>query len=318
MVISGLPDAVSQQLRGLDGARTRAQVLAAAPDGQRELLRTVLAELSRAGLVDDAVPAGTAPTAEATRLATDTAAWALRTGRSSAGIASRRSRSQVVVHGDGRVAPALGCLLAAAGVGWVHVATSGTVRPEDCGTGYLAADIGTSRALAAREALHRASASVRTAPVPAGTVPDLAIVTDTAVPDPTLVSTLTAAGTAHLTVRVREGTGWVGPLVVPGRTSCLRCLDLHRTERDPCWPRVAAQLAASPQAAELNATQAAAAFAAGPALRYLDGDGDALWNSMIELDPVHGVLGRRSWQPHPACGCQNLAAARVSAQQAAR
>ena len=36
----------------------------------------------------------------------------------------------------------------------------------------------------------------------------------------------------------------VGPLVVPGRSACLRCLELHRTDRDPGWPGVAAQLAA--------------------------------------------------------------------------
>ena len=30
-------------------------------------------------------------------------------------------------------------------------------------------------------------------------------------------------GVAHLPVRVRDGTGLVGPLVIPGQTSCLGC-----------------------------------------------------------------------------------------------
>ena len=34
----------------------------------------------------------------------------------------------------------------------------------------------------------------------------------------------------------------VGPLVLPGATPCLTCLDLHRVDRDRGWPVVAAQL----------------------------------------------------------------------------
>jgi nicotinamidase-related amidase len=41
---------------------------------------------------------------------------------------------------------------------------------------------------------------------------------------------------------VRDGTGLVGPLVIPGVTSCLRCADLHRSDRDAAWPALAAQL----------------------------------------------------------------------------
>ena len=38
------------------------------------------------------------------------------------------------------------------------------------------------------------------------------------------------------------GQGLVGPLVVPGVTSCLTCADLHRADRDSAWPAVAMQL----------------------------------------------------------------------------
>ena len=36
--------------------------------------------------------------------------------------------------------------------------------------------------------------------------------------------------------------GVVGPLVIPGLTSCLRCADLHRRDRDPAWHALAVQL----------------------------------------------------------------------------
>lgn len=57
---------------------------------------------------------------------------------------------------------------------------------------------------------------------------DLVLLSDFLVADPRVVHDLHAAKVAHLPVRVRDGTGLVGPLVIPGVTSCLRCADMHR------------------------------------------------------------------------------------------
>lgn len=50
---------------------------------------------------------------------------------------------------------------------------------------------------------------------------DLVVLTDYLVPEPRIVRDLQAEGIAHLPVRVRDGTGLVGPLVMPGVSSCL-------------------------------------------------------------------------------------------------
>ncbi|GAA4967210.1 hypothetical protein GCM10023238_38900 [Streptomyces heliomycini] len=50
-----------------------------------------------------------------------------------------------------------------------------------------------------------------------------------------------SSGTPHLYAGVVEGTGVVGPLVLPGETGCAGCLQQDRTDRDPVWPRLAAQ-----------------------------------------------------------------------------
>ncbi len=71
---------------------------------------------------------------------------------------------------------------------------------------------------------------------------DLAVLTDFLVSDPRVVRDLHATGVPHLPVRVRDGVGLVGPLVIPGMTSCLGCADLHRSDRDAAWPALAAQL----------------------------------------------------------------------------
>ena len=67
---------------------------------------------------------------------------------------------------------------------------------------------------------------------------DLVVLSDYLVADPRIVRDLHEQGVAHLLVRVRDGIGLVGPLVIPGVTSCLGCADLHRSDRDAAWPAV--------------------------------------------------------------------------------
>jgi hypothetical protein len=50
---------------------------------------------------------------------------------------------------------------------------------------------------------------------------DLVVLSDYLVADPRMVRDLHSQGVPHLAVRVRDGTGLVGPLVIPGVTSCL-------------------------------------------------------------------------------------------------
>jgi hypothetical protein len=52
---------------------------------------------------------------------------------------------------------------------------------------------------------------------------DLVVLSDNLVADPRMLRDLHNQRVAHLAVRVRDGTGLVGPLVVPGITSCLGC-----------------------------------------------------------------------------------------------
>ncbi len=50
---------------------------------------------------------------------------------------------------------------------------------------------------------------------------DLVVLSDNLVADPRILRDLHSQGVAHLSVRVRDGIGLVGPLVIPGVTSCL-------------------------------------------------------------------------------------------------
>jgi bacteriocin biosynthesis cyclodehydratase domain-containing protein len=123
-----------------------------------------------------------------------------------------------------------------------------------------------------------------------------------------VVADLTSRGIPHLAVRCTAGVGVVGPLVVPGRSACLRCCDLRRTEWEPQWPTMADQLAGHVQQAEIAAAGMAASLAAGQTLLALTQPDlaehpPACWNALLEADAMLGALERTVCQPHPRCGC---------------
>ncbi len=119
---------------------------------------------------------------------------------------------------------------------------------------------------------------------------------------------LTASGTVHLAVSASEAIGVVGPLVIPGRSACLGCLELARRDRDPAWPLILAQVtgrAASPAACGATLVAAVAAQAAGQALSFLDlaRPADAVTNGTLELVLPGWQWRRRSWTRHSRCRC---------------
>ena len=172
--------------------------------------------------------------------------------------------------------------------------------------GLSAGDEGRPRVLAAADAIRRASPLADVRPLPEGTAPDLVVLTRPwAAADP-LVTGWQRAGTVHLVATVRGETGVVGPLVVPGRTSCLACADLHRRDADPSWPALAAQLTAGqlPPSGATVTCLLTAVTAAQQVLAYVDGSGaPATLGATVELRLPDLVPVRRRWAAHPECGC---------------
>jgi hypothetical protein len=108
----------------------------------------------------------------------------------------------------------------------------------------------------------------------------------------------------HLLVRSLGDAAWVGPLVLPGRTPCVRCTDLTRTDADPAWPTVLAQLARLRLRSPALLTGWAASVAAAQALGFLDGGRPETTGATLELTAVDLRTELRTWPSHPECGCR--------------
>src|SRR5215217_7250277 len=238
VIASEVPPEAIEVLLQLDGSRRCESLLKLKDQQVSTHLKNLLLELTRLGLVEEAGP----PTRHK-RPTVEASLWSLRPGHDHREVTYRRQHSAVIVQGNGRLTIAIACLLATAGVGHIQVETSGRVTEEDLGCGYLEADLGLSRRNAALTAIRRANPATRSGRLPDRHRPELVVLADAVVPAPDAVGVLLHEGVTHLPVRVRDGLGIVGPLVIPGRTSCLRCADLHRTDLDPSWPLVAGQLA---------------------------------------------------------------------------
>lgn len=139
---------------------------------------------------------------------------------------------------------------------------------------------------------------------------DLVVLSDYLIAEPRLVRELHDERVAHLAVRMRDGNGLVGPLVIPGVTSCLTCADLHRSDRDEAWPAVAAQLRDTVAHADRATVLATAALALHQVTRVIqavhgmaDPTPPTALGATLEFDVGAGSITTRRWRRHPRCRC---------------
>jgi hypothetical protein len=133
---------------------------------------------------------------------------------------------------------------------------------------------------------------------------DLTVVAlDTAEADRAVTDHLLRADQPHLVVRSTASTATVGPLVVPGRTACVRCADLGRRDADPAWPRLLSQLVRLRPACSPVLTAWAGSVAAAQALAFLAGRWPEAAGATLELSARDHLMRWRAWPRHPGCGC---------------
>jgi hypothetical protein len=285
VAVSGMSRA-AEVVRLLDGSRSREQVLDEAgrrgvPAADADRVLTVLAA---AGALIDFPAAGLrSMSPELRRQLEPVLAVASLAGEDGDGgmtLLARRAATTVELRGSGPVVPMLADLLTRSGL---------AVRIAEDDPPSAAIRKGTAGAPTGRTADLTVLVGYRSVGVPAE---------------------LLRPGRAHLAVSAGEAIGVVGPLVRPGISACLRCLDLARAGYDPAWPLILAQLttrAPEPAACDPVLATAVAAQAAGQAVAFADRAplADATVNGTLELALPAWQWRRRSWTPHPACICRS-------------
>ncbi|GAA3003815.1 ThiF family adenylyltransferase [Streptosporangium longisporum] len=321
VMLTDLDPEVRRWVESLDGVRDVAGVLAgaAAAGLGEENGRVLLDLLVSRGVVEDAAagpgPLRTLEIAERDRLQPDLDALSLSPGTIDGGLSTleRRRRARIRVYGAGRVGAQVAALLAASGIGHLCVVDPGTARRRDVVPGGLGwPEVGMSRQDGAVAVARRLAPGITAwtgdgaaRPSDGAPPPDLAVLAPVVPLDGLLVRELLEWEIPHLLVTAFEGSGSVGPLVLPGRSTCLNCLELTRRDRDPGWPVVSARLGGFPageHACGAALSALVAASAAGHALALIDGCEPAVTNSTVEVLPDWSWK-RRSWSVHPQCRC---------------
>jgi len=116
----------------------------------------------------------------------------------------------------------------------------------------------------------------------------------------------------HLPVVFGDDSVMIGPMVEPGSSPCLYCLEHHRRDSDASWSAIASQLWGRRARSE---TPLAGAEVATRVTRLVLGrleSGRSAGRTMsarsFHLAADTGEVTRREWMPHPDCGCVTLPA----------
>jgi hypothetical protein len=227
----------------------------------------------------------------------------LLTERDAAPYTDSLRSSTVRLIGAGDVGHQLARLLIESGLGTLYVYDAELPNAAL----YPAAGVLPSRAEALRSALAEARTAIFTLShwsKPETACPNLTIIAcDRPEPDRVITDHLIRSDQPHLVVRCWGNGVSVGPLVIPGQTSCLRCADLARSDADAQWSNVLRQLSRVQIETPPALLSWGAAVAAAQTLAFLNGELPESAGSTLELGWPDFVTRLRPWPAHGSCGC---------------
>ena len=263
------------------------------------------------------------------------------TGISAETLIGKRRNFSIMIYGQNRLALSLFAVLQASGFTQVKLTdrtnsagndSIAQIEPSDvCGLAIRGSDVGLRKPLVLAD-LARNSQLFPTGDLalPAfPVIPDLIISTQS-VPQETMQNWL-SENIVHLPIsNLIENKIVIGPIVIPGKTPCLNCLNLWRAERFPhhnSFEILVALDCGEGKGLELPSAQVAllTGLITTQVIQYcslLDSEGTQVSKNLIKLvgatlainlfDPLGSIssddetFGYRYWQPHISCGCQRL------------
>ncbi|CAB4668925.1 MAG: hypothetical protein F2653_01235 [Actinobacteria bacterium] len=251
---------------------------------------------------------------------------AISIDRSSESLINSRRNFAIIIFGRNRLALSLFSILQASGFSQVKIidrsissssAESVQIAPEEvCGLAIRGSDVGMRKASVIAD-LARNSQLFPAQDLAFPTVPDFIISTET-IPQETLQRWMSEA-TPHLAIsNLIENRVEIGPIVLPGKSPCLNCLSLWRSEQYPHhkeFELIAALDGTQVKSLELPSAQVAllSGIIAIHVIEYCANQFQPNQNvsqlvgatqSTNLFEPQGAEV--RYWQPHIACGCQRL------------
>lgn len=178
-------------------------------------------------------------------------------------------------------------------------------------------DAGLARLIA--DAVRRSGAVI----VDRSETPDAAVVLAPVVVPPRTALFWMGCHTPMLPVCPAPGLIDIGPLVRPGETACLECIELGRRDADPDRPVLLTQLTATSRVRAMEVDPAAALLTAAAVTTTLldfaenrEAD-ESVADGHLPVDHRpeeggtirvrgRGAVSRRAWAPHPRCSCRGL------------
>ena len=259
-------------------------------------------------------------------------------GLSAEALIDKRRNFSIMIYGRNRLALSLFAVLQASGFTQIKLTdrtnsasnqSVAQIEPADvCGLAIRGSDVGLRKALVLAD-LARNSQLFPAENLVFPTVPDFIISTET-IPQEAMQIWL-SQNIAHLPIsNLIENKIIIGPIVIPGKTPCLNCLNLWRADQFPhqnSFEILAALDSGDGKDLELPSAQVAllTGLITTQVIQYcssLDSEGNLVFKNSIKLagatlainlfDPLDSIsssdetFGYRYWQPHLSCGCQRL------------
>ena len=244
-----------------------------------------------------------------------------------ADLIAARQRYSIIIFGHNRLALTLFTLLQASGFSAIRLidrsisrsaADSIQIGPDEvCGLGIRGSDVGVRRELVIAD-LARNSRLFLGEEKGFPAKPNFIIGTEQ-IPQETLQRWMSEE-IAHLAIsNLIENTIEIGPIVIPGRSPCLNCLKLWRSEQYPYQQEF--ELISTIKSLEIPSAQVAAisgmvAIAVIEYFAALEVGSNSIGKNLVgvtrvldlfdPMNPDNSVNTNSYWQPHGLCGCQQL------------
>lgn len=168
----------------------------------------------------------------------------LESSEDPAEVLARRLSSLVFLESVGRTGFTIARGLAASKIGRIITMDQKRIASPDCQPlGFETALIGQTRVQGAQRQLGKTKIELHSRITATLARVDLAVLIATDIVEPASYQPWMTREVPHLSVVFDEEGVEISPLIIPGVTPCLACIELHRMDTIPSWNLIAPQLA---------------------------------------------------------------------------